>query len=463
MDVSALIAGLQGATASTDPATLKRMSRDYYWYSPVLKRQLADVAGDVLIEVQSEADIVAAAAACYRHDVPLTVRGGGTGNYGQAMPIRGGAVLDMRSQDRLLWVKDGACRVQAGKRLLKLDQELAPHGHELRLHPSTRAVATVGGFVAGGSGGVGSITWGMLREPGNILGARLVTLEKSPRILELRGADIPKFNHSYGVTGILTELELPLAPAERWCEAVVAFDDFLTAARFGKAFAGTPGLVKKQCAVMAAGVAQAFLRPIAPFLAPGEACALVMVAAQSWEGFAAFVAGQGGRIVFGSADPDAPARKSKVPLYELCWYHTTLWALKSEPTLTYLQTLLPADGCAELADELQRHFGDEVLFHLEFTRSGPGISCSALQMIRFTDEARLAEIMAYHEARGCRLFNPHVFTIEEGGMKQVNHVQLAFKREVDPKGLLNPGKMLAWDNPAALSSAHQASPAPSHS
>ena len=32
-------------------------------------------------------------------------------------------------------------------------------------------------------------------------------------------------------------------------------------------------------------------------------------------------------------------------------------------------------------------------------------------------------------------------------MKQVDHAQLAFKREADPQGLLNPGKMLAWDDP----------------
>jgi hypothetical protein len=32
-------------------------------------------------------------------------------------------------------------------------------------------------------------------------------------------------------------------------------------------------------------------------------------------------------------------------------------------------------------------------------------------------------------------------------MKQVDHAQLAFKREADPEGLLNPGKMLAWDHP----------------
>ena len=449
MNVNGLIDDLDGPKAITDPATVKRMSRDYYWYSPVLKRQLADVTGDVLLEAQSETDILEIAAACYRNDVPLTVRGGGTGNYGQAMPIRGGALLDMRAMDKLIWVKDGACRVQAGKRLISLDQELMPHGYELRLHPSTRAVATVGGFVAGGSGGVGSITWGMLRETGNILGARLITMEEKPRILELRGADIAKFNHSYGVTGIITELELPLAPFQRWHDAVVVFDDFLSAARFGKAFAESPGLVKKQCGVMAPPIAQTYLRPISQFVGPGEACALIMVASQSWEGFVTLVAAHGGRIVYETRTLD-PGKKPRVPLYEMCWNHTTLQALKVDPTLTYLQTLLPAHNCVDLADELQREFGDEVMFHLEFTRSGASVSCSALQMVRFTTEERLAEIMAIHERRGCRQFNPHVYTIEEGGMKQVNHVQLAFKREVDPKGLLNPGKMLAWDNEDAL-------------
>jgi hypothetical protein len=52
-----------------------------------------------------------------------------------------------------------------------------------------------------------------------------------------------------------------------------------------------------------------------------------------------------------------------------------------------------------------------------------------------------------HEEMGCMIFNPHRYTLEEGGRQSTDARQLNFKREADPKGLLNPGKMIAWDAP----------------
>lgn len=446
-DIGAFLKELGDIPVVTDPSRVRVKSRDFYWYSPVLKPKLEAVSGDAVVAPRSDADVVAIAAACYRHDIPLTPRGAGSGNYGQSMPLQGGVVLDMTDMDELLWVKTGSCRVQAGMKLKSIDLDLEDGGQELRLHPSTRANATVGGFVAGGSGGVGSINWGMLRERGNIIGGRLVTLEAEPRILELRGDDIAKFNHSYGVTGVITELEMPLAPAYNWIDVAVAFDGFMQAARFGQAFAEEPGLMKKQCAVFDAPIANRYLKPISDLVGPDESCALVMVADQSWEAFEVFAREHGGRIVYRKTKAEVTAGRL-MPIYEMCWNHTTLWAIKADPAITYLQTAFPEGADLELVDRMRTHFGDEVLIHLEFTRNGPRFGCTAIQLVRYTTEERLNEIMAFHEANGCRQFNPHAFTLEEGGMKQVNQTQLAFKREVDPKGLLNPGKMLGWENSA---------------
>jgi FAD/FMN-containing dehydrogenase len=268
-------------------------------------------------------------------------------------------------------------------------------------------------------------------------------MEERPRVLELRGADIAKANHAYGTNGIITEVELALAPAHDWTDVLLGFPDLAAAARFGDAFARS-GLTKKLACVLAPGIVQAWFTPHAARLAPGEAAALVMVA--GGDGAATTLAdlarAHGGRIAHHEATATA-----EPPLYEFTWNHTTLWALKRDRTITYLQTLFPAPDHVARALAMAEKFGDEVPMHLEFVRLGGEVCCFGLQLVRFSTEARLAEIIAIHEAEGCPIFNPHAFTLEEGGMKRVDRTQLAFKREADPFGLLNPGKMLAWDDP----------------
>jgi len=66
---------------------------------------------------------------------------------------------------------------------------------------------------------------------------------------------------------------------------------------------------------------------------------------------------------------------------------------------------------------------------------------AGLQLIRYTTDARLNEIISNHEAEGAFVANPHVYTIEDGGDKQIDPQKVAFKQQVDPYGLLNPGKM----------------------
>ena len=83
----------------------------------------------------------------------------------------------------------------------------------------------------------------------------------------------------------------------------------------------------------------------------------------------------------------------------------------------------------------------------DYVFAGPDGTLSGLPLLRYTTEARLDEIVALHEANGCDVFNPHRYTLEEGGMKRTDQKQLDFKRQADPTGRLNPGKMIAWENP----------------
>jgi FAD/FMN-containing dehydrogenase len=423
----------------TAPNAVLAKSRDFFWYSPILKELLADCVGDVIITPRSEADVLAVARLCAEHRLPLTARGGGTGNYGQAVPLHGGVVLDLTGLSAIGPVIDGTVRVGAGAKLKDIDLHTRPAGWELRMFPSTYRTATIGGFVAGGSGGVGSIAYGVLNERGSIASARVVTLEREPRVVELRGFDTNRVQHAYGTNGIITELEIPLAPAQPWVDVAVAFDDFMPLARFSEAVARTDGIMKKLITAVAWPIPRYF-NTLKATIPEGCALGLFMIAAATIAPFLELVEAQGGAVIYRRTDAEVAAAGS-VPIFEYTWNHTTLQLLKRDRDVTYLQSAFPN---LALVDEMNRTFGDEVTQHLEFIRSNGEVAIRALQIVRYTTAERLAEIIRIHEAHGCAVFNPHTYVIEDGGRKVTDAAQLAFKRQADPLGLLNPGKMRGW-------------------
>ncbi|MBD0313963.1 MAG: FAD-binding oxidoreductase, partial [Microcoleus sp. T3-bin5] len=256
--LDALINSLEGIETITDSAQVAKLSQDYHTFSPVLVPKLEGKVGDIVVRPANEAEVLKVAAACAKHRVPLTVRGAGTGNYGQCVPLHGGVILDMTRMQEILWVKPGVARVEAGVKLAAIDKKTREIGWEIRMAPSTYRTATIGGFIAGGSGGIGSIQYGLLGDRGNILALRVVTVEDEPRAIELRGDDVQKVNHAWGINGIITEVEIPLGPAYPWAEVIVTFVDFMTAAKFGQALGNADGMIKKLISVFASPIPQYF-------------------------------------------------------------------------------------------------------------------------------------------------------------------------------------------------------------
>ncbi|TJV44112.1 MAG: FAD-binding oxidoreductase [Mesorhizobium sp.] len=448
MDVSALKRDLEGLKVDDNPAIVQQKSRDFYWYSPVLKRQLDHVTGDLIVTPRNEAELVRLLAACYRHGVPVTPRGSGTGNYGQAMPLSGGVVLNLAEMNEIKSIAPGRVVTGPGAILADIDKATRAHsGQELRLSPSTYNTASIGGFIAGGSGGVGSINFGGLRDFGNVLRLRVVTMEAEPKALELTGEDLHKVTHAYGTNGIITEVEMPLTAAYEWVDVIVGFDKFMDAARYGNALACQDGILTKLITPIAAPVPQLYFKRHQKFLREGQSICVVMVARHGLDAFLAFTRRAGGELIFNAATATPEEKKGLPPAYELAWNHTTLRALRVDPSITYLQSLYPFPKQLALVEKMDAMFPGEVFSHLEFVRLDGNITCFGLPLVKFTTEARLDGIIRLHEDNGCPIFNPHRYTLEEGGMKQTDAVQLAFKRETDPQGLLNPGKMIAWENP----------------
>ncbi|PZW43676.1 FAD/FMN-containing dehydrogenase [Humitalea rosea] len=450
-DIAALVAACPGVAFERDPALVRQKSRDFFWFSPILNRAFRHKTAEILAQPRTEAEVIAIAAACARLRIPLTVRGAGTGTYGQGVPEQGGVLLDMAGLSRVLWARPEAIRAQAGARMLALEDAALSIGHELRMHPSTKRMATIGGFFCGGSGGIGSNLWGGLREPGNMLGARVVTLEETPRVLELRGQDCNLVNRTYGSTGIVVEVEMPLTPTRPWRDAVLAFSSFLAALDCAQALATGPipaKLVSLLEATAAIGLPPVLGATVAP---PGAHLVLAMVPASAEPALTALARAHGGRVTLSADSRARETAPEATPIYEASWGHTTLHARKLDRALTYLQTLNPPGRVVAAAEWSWRHFGGhEMPIHLEFIRYEGAPAANGAHLLRLPAEdaaarARLAQIIAAHEAAGIPVANPHVATVEDGSRhKRVPGDQLGFKALVDPHGLLNPGKMPSY-------------------
>ncbi len=439
MTVDAFLADLGDIPHDTAPNVVTAKSRDFFWYSPILKEQLADCVGDVVVTPRSERDVLVVARLCAAHRIPITARGGGTGNYGQAVPLQRGVVLDLTGLNAIGPLVDGTIRVGPGVKLKDIDLRTRPLGWELRMFPSTYRTATIGGFIAGGSGGIGSITHGVLSERGALAGVRVVTLEAEPRVVELRGFEAHRVQHAYGTNGIITELAIPLSPAQPWVDIAVAFDDFMQLARFSQTVARTDGIAKKLVTAVDWPIPRYF-NTMKAALPEGKPLGLYMIASATLLPFLELVDVFGGQVVYRQTDAEVAAAGA-VPIFEYTWNHTTLQLLKRDKDVTYLQSAFPS---LERVAEMNARFGEELTQHLEFVRSNGEVAIRALQIVRYTTAERLQEIIAIHEANGCPVFNPHTYVIEDGGRKVTDPAQLAFKRMADPLGLLNPGKMRGW-------------------
>ncbi len=455
--LDALAAELSGAAAGgarglrliRGGPELERLSRDCFDYSPVLTPLLAGRHAQLVVKASDTDQVRRVAAACARQGVALTLRGAGTGNYGQCVPLAGGVVLDLSGLDRVrrFDAATGVLTAEAGCLLADLDQQLAPLGRELRLAPSTRRSATLGGFIAGGSGGIGSLRWGFLRDCGNLLGLEVVTLEPEPQLLQLTADASRALNHAYGTNGILTAVTVPTTAAVTWQQLVVEFSGWEAALEAACVLPATALLLQSLCLLEEAVARRLPLPGGHPHgQAPLGGCPavaghrlLLLAAPDGLPALEPLLRQLGGSLVWQAAEGDSRG----LPLRELSWNHTTLHIRAQDPGWTYLQMLLPRPEAPALA-ALKQQWGDDLLWHLEGVRQLGVQRLAGLPLVRWRGAEALLELMEQARDLGAVLFNPHVFTVEDGGLGVIDADQVAAKVAYDPGGLLNPGKLRGW-------------------
>jgi len=100
-------------------------------------------------------------------------------------------------------------------------------------------------FLGGGSGGIGSVAHGGLRDFNTVRALEVVAMEAEPRLLRHDGEAVHDILHAWGTNGIITRLWLALTPAVEWSQCVVAFGGFDAAFDFSERIATDPIWIKR--------------------------------------------------------------------------------------------------------------------------------------------------------------------------------------------------------------------------
>lgn len=432
--------------------TLEALSKDYYWYSPVLKRQLEEKRADMAVRPGSLEELRSVVSACWRARVPVVARGAGTGNYGQCVPLYGGVVVDFSRMDRILSLDGGVARVEAGARLGSIEAEARKSGWELRCMPSTWVKSTMGGFLCGGSGGIGSITWGGINAPGNVKSLTMMTCEESPRLVRLEEAESLKALHTYGTTGLMVEVEMRLGPKVDYDQLILGASDWDGLLGWTDGASRRLGW-RKRLVTQFEWPIPSYFKPLAKHLRAGDSATFLLIDRAQADEAVASAAAAGIDCVYRRPLTDPP----KPPfITDYTWNHTTLWAIKADPSITYLQAGF-GRNFREQFSELRMRFPGEILLHLEWTagnakmmrgnavlNNADEVVVGGIPLVFFRSEERLGEIMRCCEEIGVYIANPHTVLLEDGGRHPNIADKRAFKAEVDPAALLNPGKMKTY-------------------
>ncbi len=441
------LAAIVGSEAVVHGEEAEKYSKDFYWYSPVLKELLEDKRADMAILISDRDQLGKVVSLLYQAGVPITLRGAATGNYGQAIPLHGGAVLELSGMNRIFRAEE-VLHAETGATLGRIETEAQLKGWELRCMPSTWVKSTFGGFLCGGSGGIGSITYGGINYGDNMKSVTLMTVEENPRLLRFEEKECATALHTYGTTGILVEAEMRLGRARPWEQLIFVSKDWESLLAWTHRVASDPD-VHKRLVTQFENPIPSFFKPLRKHLPENVHATFLMVDRDEVEIVRTSAMEAGIEMVY---QKDFPVPPRPPYIGDFTWNHTTLWAIRNDPGYTYLQCGF-GDGFIDKFHLLNERFPDEILLHLEWVLNNdkmddgdrpPGAQVGGIPLVRFRSAERLQEIIDYCLEIGIRVANPHTCLLEEGGAHPDIEAKRKLKDLVDPKALLNPGKMKSY-------------------
>lgn len=183
---------------------------------------------DLVVLPENVEQVQAVLKLCRQWQVPVVVRGAGTGLAGGALPVAGGIVLGLSKMQRILEIDPVSRRavLQPGVRNLAVSEAAKPYGLYYAPDPSSQIACSIGGNVAENAGGVHCLKYGLTVH--NVLQIKWLTMEGELLTLGGSGLDAPGYDllalaiGSEGLLGVAVEITVRLLPLQPKTQVLLA-------------------------------------------------------------------------------------------------------------------------------------------------------------------------------------------------------------------------------------------------
>jgi glycolate oxidase len=213
------------------PSELITYSTDASFFS-----HLRPHAPDAVVVARSTEDVQQAVAFASEHELPVTPRGASSGQTGGAIPVQGGIVVALNAMNRILEIDTENLQtvVEPGVIHARLNMALAPHRLLFPPDPGSSRMCTVGGMASTNAHGMRAMKYGPTANW--VLGLEVVLADgrvittgsvNSKARQSSSGLELTKlFVGAEGILGIITRLRLKVMPIPQARAIVTAtFDD----------------------------------------------------------------------------------------------------------------------------------------------------------------------------------------------------------------------------------------------
>lgn len=212
---------------------------------------------DFVVRPESTDEVSLVLKLAGRFGIPVTARGAGTGLAGGAVPVEGGIVLDMSGMSRIIEIDIDNLQVTVEPGLVpdKLNEALKPYGFFFPPDPGSSAMCTIGGLISNNGSGMRCVKYGTCRN--YVLDLEVVLADGS---IINTGSRMMKSSAGYDLTrlmvgaegtlGIVTKARLKIAPLPKSRKLVIAA--FESAQIAGEAVTKTfaSGIIPSACEIL---------------------------------------------------------------------------------------------------------------------------------------------------------------------------------------------------------------------